>query len=107
LRIGQLATRSGRSQSAIRYYEAQGLLVDVERVGGRREFRESAVQTMRVIDIAQRGGFSLAEIRVVLEQGSGGSSTLAHLATRKGWRGRRGDRRSPGSPPLAAHRQWM
>lgn len=83
LRIGQLAKMSGRTQSSIRYYEAQGLLGDVERAQGRRDFPESAVETMRVIDVAQRAGFSLAEIRELLAEGSRASSTLARLATTK------------------------
>ncbi len=83
MRIGQLAKMSGRTQSAIRYYEAQGLLGDVERVEGRRDFPESAVEAMRVIQIAQGAGFSLAEIREVLTGGSRPSSTLARLATTK------------------------
>jgi len=74
---------SGRRQSAIRYYEAQGLLDHVERVGGRRDFPESAVETMRLIAIAQGAGFSLAEIGAVLADDSGASSTLARLANRK------------------------
>ncbi len=83
MRIGQLAKVSGRRPSAIRYYEVMGLLGDVERVGGRRNFPESAVETMRVIDVAQGAGFSLAEIRELLAQGSRASSTLARLATTK------------------------
>ncbi len=83
VRIGQFAKASGRSQSAIRYYEAVGLLGEVDRVGGRRDFPESAVATMRVIDVAKAAGFSLAEIRELLAEGSRASSTLARLATTK------------------------
>lgn len=64
MRIGELARRSGPSTSRIRFYEAHGLLGKAERRGnGYRDYPESAVKTLRLIDDAQNLGFSLNEIK--------------------------------------------
>jgi DNA-binding transcriptional MerR regulator len=67
LRIGELAARSGLAPSKIRFYEAQGLLPKVERrVNGYREYPPHVIQVLEIISTAQRGGFSLNEIRPLL-----------------------------------------
>jgi DNA-binding transcriptional MerR regulator len=67
LRIGELAARSGLAPSKIRFYEAQGLLPKVERrVNGYREYPPRVIQVLEIISTAQRGGFSLNEIRPLL-----------------------------------------
>ena len=67
LSIGELARLSGKAPSAIRYYEAVGLLGVPERVSGRRRYPHAALRTLGVIEIAQRAGLSLEEIRLLLE----------------------------------------
>jgi MerR family redox-sensitive transcriptional activator SoxR len=66
LTIGELAARTGRAASAIRYYEEVGLLAPSPRVSGRRSYDEQSIRTLAVIDTAQRAGLSLDEIRVLL-----------------------------------------
>src|SRR5260221_10794999 len=67
MRIGELARRSGLSNSSIRFYEAKGLLTTVARkANGYREYPAEALMTLRIIIGAQRSGFSLDEIRQVL-----------------------------------------
>ncbi len=61
--IGQIARRAGTTTSAIRYYEAIGLLPSPARVRGRRRYDASAVQRLAVIERAQQAGFTLGEIR--------------------------------------------
>jgi MerR family redox-sensitive transcriptional activator SoxR len=61
--IGEVARRSGLKQSAIRYYEAEGLLDHPGRAGGWRAFAPETVDRLHVIRIARELGFSLAEIR--------------------------------------------
>ena len=75
-----MARRSGRSRSAIRYYEAQGLLGEVERVAGRREFSPAVLERLCLIEVGQQAGFSLPEIRALLESGSDFTATLSGLA---------------------------
>ena len=65
--IGEVARRAGLSQSAIRYYEAEGLLPAPERTSGRRSFRPDVVDRLRVIRMARDLGFTLDDIRTLLD----------------------------------------
>jgi DNA-binding transcriptional MerR regulator len=67
LSIGELARRTARAPSAIRYYEEIGLLPEPERLSGRRRYTEDAVRSLAVIDTAQRAGLTLDEIKLLLE----------------------------------------
>ena len=69
MRIGELAKKSELSASRIRFYEARKVLPKATRGGnGYREYPDDAVATLRLIDGAQRLGFSLSEIREALTQ---------------------------------------
>ena len=63
LSIGQLATRSGLAVSAIRYYEAEGLIHAARNAGGQRRFLRSDIRRLSFIRIAQQFGFTLPQIR--------------------------------------------
>jgi DNA-binding transcriptional MerR regulator len=66
LTIGALAALTGKSPSAIRYYEQIGLLPEPARAGGRRRYDLATVRTLAVIETAQRAGLALGEIRLLL-----------------------------------------
>ena len=67
MKIGELARRSGLSQSRIRFYESIGLLRTVERrPNGYRTYPSEAVVVLDLIATAQKAGFSLDEIRTLL-----------------------------------------
>ena len=66
LLIGEVARRSGLRPSAIRYYEAIGLLPEPSRVAGRRRYSQQVLQTLSVIGTAQRAGLTLDEVRELL-----------------------------------------
>jgi MerR family transcriptional regulator, redox-sensitive transcriptional activator SoxR len=86
LTIGQLAQRFGLNTSAIRYYEAHGVLPEPARVSGQRRYGPDAVRRLEVLDVAKRAGFSLDEARVLLATGHGGPpahAQLRELAERK------------------------
>ncbi len=68
LTIGQLAARAGLRTSALRYYEQEGLLAPAARVGGRRRYQPEAIEQLTVIGFCRELGFSLADIRRLLEQ---------------------------------------
>ena len=63
MRIGEVARRAGVRSSRIRYYESVGLLPEPERVSGQRVYDEGVLKRLAVIDVSQRAGLSLAEIR--------------------------------------------
>lgn len=67
LSIGDIAAEVGLNASAIRYYEAAGLLPAVERVGGKRRYPPQTVDTLLLIRFCQRLGFSLDEIKRLLD----------------------------------------
>lgn len=81
MRIGELAARSGLAASAIRYYEAEGLLRPARRSAGRRVFDESAAAQLEVVRLAAETGFTLAEIRQLVTEF--GENRWRRLAERK------------------------
>lgn len=64
--IGQLARQAGVRPSALRYYESIGVLPTPRRVNGQRRYDASTLHRLRVIQLAQRAGFSIAEIQTLL-----------------------------------------
>lgn len=63
LPIGRIAERTGMAVSAIRFYEAEGLVRPIRTAAGQRQFRRSDIRRLSFVKIAQELGFSLAEIR--------------------------------------------
>jgi len=68
LTIGQVATRAGLRASAVRYYEAQGLLPTAARQGGKRVYDPSIVDRLGFIALAKMAGFEIDEIRDTLSR---------------------------------------
>jgi len=79
LTIGEVAARAGVNPSHIRYYEDVGVLPEPERVSGQRRYDEAILQRLSVIDVAQRAGMSLDEIRDL----TGPGEQLRDIADRK------------------------
>src|SRR5689334_22587605 len=64
MRIGELSKRTGISPSRIRFYEKRKVLpAALRRENGYRDYPETAVKLLSLIDGSQRLGFSLGEIR--------------------------------------------
>jgi MerR family transcriptional regulator, redox-sensitive transcriptional activator SoxR len=84
LRIGEVARAAGVRKSLIRYYEAIGLIPPAPRVSGQRRYDPSVLRRLAMIDVAQRAGLTLDEIRQLLEIGSDPfSPRLRALAERR------------------------
>jgi MerR family redox-sensitive transcriptional activator SoxR len=66
LSIGDLARRTGLSVSAIRFYEARGLLSPIRTAGNQRRFPRADIRRLSFAMIAQQLGLSLAEIEAEL-----------------------------------------
>ncbi len=77
LSIGALARRTGLAVSAIRYYEEQGLLAPWRNAGGQRRFARADIRRLSFVRIAQQFGFTLPEIRALLDQLPGGRTPTA------------------------------
>jgi len=67
LRIAELEQRTGVSRYTLRYYEKQGLLTEVSRAGNNyRDYSEHAVKRIIMVRQLKSLGFSLAEIRALM-----------------------------------------
>jgi Hg(II)-responsive transcriptional regulator len=68
MKIGEVAKLSGTGIETIRYYEREGLLLEPERrPSGYRQYDEATVERLDYIREAKELGFTLAEIRDLLE----------------------------------------
>ena len=66
LTIGEVAARTGLAVSAIRFYEARGL-VEAHRTGGnQRRFARADIRRLAFIQVTQSLGFSLSDIAEAL-----------------------------------------
>ena len=80
LAIGEVAARTGHGPSTLRYWESVGILPVPERVGGKRRYAASIVDRIAVIDLARHAGFSLAEVRDLLDGVDAGAEPQSHWA---------------------------
>ena len=66
LSIGELARRTGLSVSAIRFYEARGLVASIRTGGNQRRFMRSDIRRLSFALVAQRLGLTLGEVEAEL-----------------------------------------
>ncbi len=66
LAIGELSKRTGLAITALRFYEAEGLLQPTRNAGGQRRFKRGDIRRLAFIKISQSLGFSLNDIRAAL-----------------------------------------
>lgn len=82
LTIGDVAGQAGVTASAIRFYERVGVLPQPDRLGGQRRYTAEAVRRLQLVAVAKRAGFSLQEVRELLDSDRA-SDALRELAQRK------------------------
>jgi len=63
LSVGEVATRSGLSISAIHFYETKGLIKTQRNAGNHRRYPRDVLRRVAVVKVAQRAGISLSAIR--------------------------------------------
>lgn len=81
LTISEIAQQAGIRASAIRYYESVGLLPPARRVSGQRRYDAGVLRTLAFIQTAQAVGFSIAEIRTLLQEMEGSEPLSARWQT--------------------------
>ena len=84
--IGQVAAQAGVNSSHIRYYEEIGVLPAPERVSGQRRYGIEVLHRLAIIDVAQRAGLTLEEIRDLTgprPEGQDVGARIRQLAERK------------------------
>ncbi len=62
LDIGEVASKSGNTASALRHYERLGLISSVARCGLRRQFLPEVLLQLKLIAMGKLAGFSLHDI---------------------------------------------
>ena len=67
MRIGELEKRSGASRHTLRYYEILGLIHTTRSGNNYRAYNPQALEDLTFIQQAQNMGFSLGEIREILQ----------------------------------------
>lgn len=66
LSIGEVAERAGVNVSALRFYEDRGLITSRRTSGNQRRFNRNVLRRIAFIQVAQRVGLSLEEIKEAL-----------------------------------------
>jgi MerR family redox-sensitive transcriptional activator SoxR len=67
LTVGEIAERSGVAVSAVRFYEAKGLIKSTRNAGNQRRFPRETLRRVAFIKVAQRLGIPLASISGALK----------------------------------------
>jgi MerR family redox-sensitive transcriptional activator SoxR len=62
LTVGDVSERSGVAPSALRYYEAEGLIAAIRTTGNQRRYQRNVLRRLSFIRAAQNVGLSLSEI---------------------------------------------
>jgi MerR family redox-sensitive transcriptional activator SoxR len=68
LTISEVARQAGLRPSTIRYYESIDVLPPPQRVNGRRRYDPTILERLAFIQTAQKLGFTLAEIQLLLHE---------------------------------------
>jgi MerR family transcriptional regulator, redox-sensitive transcriptional activator SoxR len=80
LSIGEVATRSGIATSALRFYEAQGLLASQRTGGNQRRYERAVLRRIALIRAGRAAGIPLERIRSALD-----TLPAGRTPTRRDW----------------------
>jgi DNA-binding transcriptional MerR regulator len=81
MKIGDIAAQAGVPAKTIRFWEDQHLIPDPPRTAtGYRDYSPNVLARLSFIQNAQAAGFTLAQIRQILDVGEGGERPCAHVA---------------------------
>ena len=72
--IGQVARKAGVTQSAIRYYEASGLLAQPSRKSGARQYDDDAVDQVKLLRLFRRAGITIRGLAAIASHQRGSRS---------------------------------
>ena len=74
--IGEISKMFQLPISTLRYYDKEGLFPHLKRVNDVRQFSESEIETLRVIDCLKKSGLEIKEIKEYMSLCSLGNTTL-------------------------------
>jgi len=67
LTVGQLATRSGTTVSALHFFEREGLLASTRTSGNQRRYPRHTLRRVALVLVGRRVGIPLADIKTALD----------------------------------------
>lgn len=73
--IGQISKLFHLPISTLRYYDKEGLFLNMERSSGIRKFGEKEMEALRVIECLKKSGLEIKDIKQFMEWCAQGSST--------------------------------
>jgi len=73
--IGQLSKMFDLPVSTLRYYDKEGLFLDLQRTSGIRKFNDRQVEALRVIECLKKSGLEIKDIRQFMKWCEEGPST--------------------------------
>ena len=73
--IGQVSEMFDLPVSTLRYYDREGLFLDIERRSGIRRFGERELEALRIIECLKLSGLEIREIKQFMQWCAEGSST--------------------------------
>lgn len=76
--IGQAAQMFHLPISTLRYYDKEGLFPNLERKGNIRQFSDTEIEAIRVIECLKKSGLEIKDIKQFFAWVSEGSSTYAN-----------------------------
>lgn len=76
--IGQVAKMFHLPISTLRYYDKEGLFPNLERKGNIRQFSDTELEAIRVIECLKKSGLEIKDIKQFFKWVSKGSSTYAN-----------------------------
>lgn len=80
LTIGELSARSGVAPSALRFYEAQGLIRARRTGGNQRRYERAVLRRVALVQAGRAAGIPLEQIRTALE-----TLPRERMPTRRDW----------------------
>ena len=75
--IGQVSEMFGLPISTLRYYDKEGLFPSMQRQSGIRQFGETEIEALRVIECLKASGLEIKDIKKFMEWCVEGPSTFA------------------------------
>ncbi len=73
--IGQIAEMFHIPVSTLRYYDKEGLFINMERTSGIRRFGRREIEALRLIECLKKSGMEIKDIKQFMEWCAEGSST--------------------------------
>ncbi|MGN0328301.1 MAG: MerR family transcriptional regulator [Lachnospira sp.] len=76
--IGQVSEMFNLPISTLRYYDKEGLFPNIERSSGIRQFSETEIEALRVIECLKKTGMEIKDIKKFMDWCAKGPSTYAN-----------------------------